>query len=105
MRKYITPAVIGLLAGVGAARVAVWACEGMACALTRWGGWQAAEAAQAAPVILLALAAGLALSLWGLHEDNKRYSRSGYGKVEGYGRITRTHARNPEYPENEERGA
>lgn len=84
MKKYITTITVGALAGVGAARVAVWACEGLTLALTRWGGWQAAEAAQAAPVILLALAAGLALSLWGLHEDNKRYSNSGLGKIEGY---------------------
>ena len=84
MRKYITRAVISLLAGVGAARVIGWAGAGLAYALTRWGGWQAAEAAQAAPVILLALAAGLTLSLWGLHEDNKRYSNSGYGRIKGY---------------------
>lgn len=84
MRKYIIHAVIGLLAGVGAVRAAAWACEGLTLALTRWGGWQAADAAQSAPVILFALAAGLALSLCGLHEDNKRYSNSGLGKVEGF---------------------
>ena len=84
MKRTLCIASIGFLVGVGAARVAVWACEGLTLALTRWGGWQAAQAAKAAPVILLALAAGLALSLWGLHEDNKRYSNSGLGKIEGY---------------------
>lgn len=84
MRKYITTITVGALAGIGAAKVIQWACEGLTLALTRWGGWQASDAAQAAPVILFALAAGLALSLWGLHEDNKRYSRSGYGRIKGY---------------------
>ena len=84
MRKYITSAVISLLAGIGAVQVIHWGSAALSLALTRWGGWQAAEAAQAAPVILLALAAGLALSLWGLHEDDKRYRRSGYGRIKGY---------------------
>ena len=84
MRKYITSAVISLLAGIGAVQVIHWGNAALAYALTRWGGWQAAEAAQAAPVILFALAAGLALSLWGLHEDNKRYRRTGYGRIKGY---------------------
>lgn len=97
MKKHITTIAVGALAGIGALRVAAWSCTGMAAALTRWGGWDAAEAAQAAPILLAALAVGLTLSLWDLHEDNKRYSRSGLGK------ITRTHARNPEYPELPER--
>lgn len=84
MKKYTTTITVGALAGVGAAKVIQWSCAGLAFCLTCLGGWQAAEAAQAAPVILLALAAGLALSLWGLHEDNKRYSNSGLGKIEGY---------------------
>ena len=96
MRKYITPAAIGLLAGIGAVQVIGWACEGLTLALTRWGGWQAAEAAQAAPVILLALAAGLALSLWGLHEDNKRYSAPGYGKVVGFGARQKSESKDEE---------
>ena len=84
MRKHITPAVIGLLAGIGAVQVIHWGNAALAYALTRWGGWQAAEAAQAAPVILFALAAGLALSLWGLHSDSEYYRTRPYGKIEGY---------------------
>ena len=68
-------------------------------ALAYWGGWDIAEAAQAAPWIIVASTAGLAMSLYGMYEDNKRYKRSGYGK------IVRCHARNPEYPQNEEKGA
>ena len=40
------------------------------------------EAAKAAPLILFSLAFGLALSLYGMYEDNKRYTRSSpYGCV------------------------
>lgn len=84
MRKYITTITVAALAGVGAAKVIQWSCAGLAFALTRWGSWDAAEAAQAAPFILFALAAGLTLSLWGLHEDNKQYRRTGYGRIKGY---------------------
>lgn len=90
---------IALLAIIGAVQVGRWACSWLAVALAYWGGWDIAEAAQAAPWIIVATTAGLAMSLYGMHEDNKRYKRSGYGK------IVRCHARNPEYPENQERGA
>lgn len=89
---------IALLAIIGAGGIR-WACSLLAVALAYWGGWDIAEAAQAAPWIIVASTAGLAMSLYGMHEDNKRYKRSGYGK------IVRCHARNPEYPQNEERGA
>lgn len=90
---------IALLAIIGAVQVWHWACSWLAVALAYWGGWDIAEAAQAAPWIIVAFTAGLAMLLYGMHEDNKRYKRSGYGK------IVRCHARNPEYPQNEEKGA
>lgn len=90
---------IALLAIIGAVHVGRWACSWLAVALAYWGGWDITEAAQAAPWIIVASTAGLAMSLYGMHEDNKRYKRSGYGK------IVRCHARNPEYPEDQERGA
>ncbi len=90
---------LALLAIIGAVQVVHWACSLLAVALAYWGGWDIAEAMQAAPWIIVVSTAGLAMSLYGMHEDNKRYKRSGYGK------IVRCHARNPEYPENEEKGA
>lgn len=90
---------LALLAIIGAVQVVRWACSLMAVALACWGGWDIAEAAHAAPWIIIASTAGLTMSLYGMHEDNKRYKRSGYGK------IVRCHARNPEYPQNEEKGA
>lgn len=67
--------------------------------LDRFGGWDIAEDAHVAPWIIVASTAGLTMSFYGMHEDNKRYKRSGYGK------IVRNHARNPEYPQDEEKGA
>lgn len=99
MKRTIVIAAVVFLVGVGAARVAIWACWAMAGALTLLGGWQPAEAAKAAPWVVFAIAAGLALSLWALHDDNKRYSRSGYGRVVGYG------ARQKSQPDDEEVGA
>lgn len=90
---------LALLAIIGAVQVVRWACSLMAVALACWGGWDIAEAAHAAPWIIAASTAGLAMSLYGMHEDNKRYKRSGYGK------IVRNHARNSEYPQDEEKGA
>lgn len=87
MRKQIIlTGSVALLAIIGAVRVAVsvaqGACTIMVHALTHWGGWAPAEAAQAAPIIVFVLAAGLAMSLYGLHKDNQRYSRQSYGKVD-----------------------
>lgn len=90
---------LALLAIIGAVQVVRWACSLMAVALACWGGWDIAEAAHAAPWIIIASTAGLTMSLYGMHEDNKRYKRSCYGK------IVRNHARNPEYPQDEEKGA
>lgn len=90
---------LALLAIIGAVQVWRWACSWLAVALVYWGGWDTAEAAHAAPWIIVASTAGLTMSLYGMYEDNKRYKRSGYGK------IVRNHARNPEYPQDEEKGA
>lgn len=99
LKSFVVTGTVGLLAIIGAVQVGRWACSLMAVALTYWGGWDIAEAAHAAPWIIVASTAGLTMSLYGMHEDNKRYKRSGYGK------IVLCHARNPEYPENQERGA
>lgn len=99
LKLIIATGTTALLAVIGAVQVWRWACALTATALAYWGEWNIAEAAQAAPWILLALGAGLAMSLYWMHEDNKRYA------TQGYGRIQRDHARNPEYPENQERGA
>lgn len=56
---------------IGAVKVAQTACALTALALARWGGWDIAEAAQAAPVILAAAAGGLTIFLQGLYEDGR----------------------------------
>ncbi len=99
LKSFIATGTVGLLAIIGAVQVVRWARSLMAVALVYWGGWGVAEAMQAAPWIIVASASGLAMSFYGMHEDNKRYKRSGYGK------IVRNHARNPEYPQDEEKGA
>lgn len=86
-----------VLALIGAARVIHWIVNGIAYALVVRGGWVAAEAAKAAPVIFLAVAGGLVLSLWGMCKDSEYYRRS---SQQQYGVIERDHARNPEYPED-----
>lgn len=90
---------LSILAIIGAVQVGRWACSLTAAALAYWGGWELAEAAQAAPWLLLATVLGLGLSLWIMHDDNEYYKSTGYGK------ISRSHARNPEYPQDEEKGA
>ena len=99
LKSFVATGTIGLLAIIGAVQVVRWACSLMAVALTCGGGWDIVEAAHAAPWIIVASTAGLTMSFYGMHEDNKWYKRSGYGK------IVRNHARNPEYPQNEEKGA
>lgn len=89
-----------VLALIGAARVIRWIVNGIAYALVVRGGWVAAEAAKAAPVIFLAVAGGLVLSLWGMRKDSEYYRRSSQRQ---YGVIERDHARNPEYPEDKAR--
>lgn len=91
-----------ILALIGAAQVIRWIVNGIAHALFVRGGWAAAEAAKAAPVIFLAIAGGLVLSLWEMHKESECYRRSSQRQ---YGVIERDHARNPEYPQDQERGA
>ena len=86
-----------ILALIGAAQVIRWIVNGIAYALVVRGGWAAAEAAKAAPVIFLAVAGGLVLSLWEMRKDSEHYRRS---SQQQYGVIERDHARNPEYPED-----
>lgn len=99
LKSIIATGTTALLAIIGAVQVWRWTCALTATALAYWGKWDIAEAAQAAPWILFALGAGLAMSLYGMYEDNRRYKRTGYGRIE------RSHARNAEYPQNQERGA
>ena len=73
---------VALFALIEAVKVAQGACTVAAHALTQWGSWSPAEAAQAAPFLVFALAAGLALSLHSLLTDNERYKRQSYGKVD-----------------------
>lgn len=83
MRKRIVKWAVAALALVGAGQVVVWMNQGVANALISWGGWEAAEAAKAAPWLLFAVASGLALSLYGMYEDNKQYMKSSpYGRIE-----------------------
>lgn len=86
-----------ILVLIGAGRVIRWIVSGIAHALVVRGGWAAVEAAKAAPVIFLAVAGGLALSLWEMRKDSEHYRRSSQRQ---YGVIERDHARNPEYPED-----
>lgn len=86
-----------ILVLIGAGRVIRWIVNSIAHALVVRGGWAAAEAAKAAPVIFLAVAGGLVLSLWEMRKDSEHYRRSSQRQ---YGVIERDHARNPEYPED-----
>lgn len=92
---------VAALAGVGAAQVLVWLnAVIMHLLVMSPAAWAVEDAVHAAPIILACLlGAGLmTVAGWLSYED-----------VEGeedYGRIRRTHARNPESPEDrEERGA
>lgn len=67
MRRFMRKAeglAVAALALVGACQVVVWMNHAMQYALVVYGQWEAAEAAKAAPLILFALAFGLALSVW-----------------------------------------
>lgn len=99
LKSFAVVGTVGLLAIIGAVQAVRWACSWLAVALVCWGGWDIVEAAYAAPWIIVASTSGLAMSFYGMYEDNKRYKRSGYSK------IVRNHARNPEYPQDEEKGA
>ncbi len=65
LKSFVATGTVGLLAIIGAAQVGRWACSLMAVALTYWGGWDIAEAAHAAPWIIVASASGLAMRFMG----------------------------------------
>ena len=81
LKSFAVVGTVGLLAIIGAVQAVRWACSWLAVALVCWGGWDIAEAAYAAPWIIVASTSGLAMSFYGMYEDNKRYKRSGYSKI------------------------
>lgn len=85
MRKVVKLATAAL-ALVGAWKVTSWMCEGTAWLLVNRGFWEPQAAAESAPWILLALASGLAMFLYGMYEDHKRSSP--------YGRVQHSESRN-----------
>lgn len=75
--------ILAALALIGAGKVVSLANVGIAVALVRFGRWDMAEAAHAAPWLLFAVVGGLSISLWCLHDINEDYTQSGpYGKVD-----------------------
>lgn len=98
MKKRIaTICTVSALAGVGAAQVLVWLNAGIVHLLVMSpAAWAVEDAVHAAPIILACLlGAGLmTIAGWLNYEDVEG--------EEGYGRIRRTHARNPESPEDRE---
>lgn len=98
--KILNHIAIAALALIGAGKVVSLANAGVAVALVRFGHWDMAEAAHAAPWLLFAVVGGLSISLWCLHDINEDYKQSS-----PYGRIERDHARNAEWQEDQERGA
>lgn len=73
---------LGALALIGAGEIIRWVVQGTAWALSAWGGWDATEATRAAPWLCAAVAAGLAISLYDMYQDNQQYKRQSYGKVD-----------------------
>ncbi len=101
MKKRIaTICTIAALAGIGAAKVLIWLNAGIVHILVMSpAAWAVEDAVRAAPIILgCFLGAGLMTAAGWLRYDEED---------EDLGKITRNHARNPEYPDKdrEERGA
>lgn len=101
MKKRIaTICTIAALAGIGAAKVLIWLNAGIVHILVMSpAAWAVEDAVRAAPIILgCILGAGLMTAAGWLRDDEED---------EDLGKITRNHARNPEYPDKdrEERGA
>lgn len=88
-----------ILALIGAARVIRWIVNGIAHALVVCGSWEPEAAAKSAPWILFALASGLAMSLYGMYEENQQYKRNS-----PYGRVERTEARSAQNGNNRKAG-
>ena len=75
--------ILAALALIGVDKVVSLANTGIAVALVRFGHWDMAEAAHAAPWLLFAVVGGLSVSLWCLHDINEDYKQSSpYGKVD-----------------------
>ena len=70
MRHGRIPGGCVLLSGIGVLKIAQDACAAIACALVSYGNWKAAEAAQAAPIVVFALVAGLAVSFWNTRSES-----------------------------------
>ena len=99
MKKRIaTICTVSALAGVGAAQVLVWLNAGIVHLLViSPAAWAVEDAVHAAPIILACLLGAGLMYASGLFD---------YEEDEDLGKITRTHARNPEYPgDKEEWGA
>lgn len=98
MKRYLKIISVAALAGVGAAQVLVWLNAGIVHLLVMSpAAWAVEDAVHAAPIILACLLGAGLMYASGLFD---------YEEDEDLGKITRTHARNPESPEDrEERGA
>lgn len=85
---------VAALAGVGAAQVLVWLNAGIVHLLVMSpAAWAVEDAVHAAPIILACLLGAGLMYASGLFD---------YDEDEDLGKITRTHARNPESPEDRE---
>lgn len=67
------------LAGIGAVKVGAWVSNCMATALVRFGNWEPTAAKETAPLILLALAAGV--FIMGLEVKAERINNAGLGYI------------------------
>lgn len=67
---------VTVLAMIGTFKVVCWANQLMVKALVVFGKWDPEAAASASPWVLFALVSGLAMSLYGLYEENEQYKRS-----------------------------
>lgn len=76
MKRYLKIFGVAFLAGVGAARVAIWLNMGLVHLLVMRGGWEVAAAAKAAPWVLAAVGSGLILSVAVMLADSKHYERT-----------------------------
>ena len=88
MKKYLKTLAVAFLAGVGAARICVWIDTAIVHLLVMRGGWDVAEAMQAAPWILFALGLGLILSVGGMLSPSEYYKNSAEKQQENAVKVT-----------------
>ena len=94
MKRYLKIISVAALAGVGAAQVLVWLNAVIVHLLVMSpAAWAVEDAVHAAPIILACLLGAGLMYASGLFD---------YEEDEDLGKITRTHARNPESPEDRE---